>query len=50
MIAAVLVTAAAVVVVGHELWLFVRARRASFLLQNKTWPARQDRRATDQHR
>ena len=52
MIATGVVVAAGLVLIGHETVVFVRSRCASWSLLNnkKTWPARQDRRATDQHR
>ena len=47
----VLLVLLAVVVWAHEIAVLRRARSASETLNNKEmWPARQDRRATDQHR
>lgn len=46
-----LIAALLLAIAAHELGVFRRGRRASqTLTQNKTWPARLERRATDQHR
>lgn len=47
----VLLVVMGVVIWAHEIAVLRRARNASETLQkNKTWPARESRRATDQHR